>query len=94
MEAGEITASISASGTVTFSDSVQQQFQSVSKAEIDQALSQAQAQGQLLVQLEREMNLSKEYIAKALKHKDEAWGAPDEEMYNVQGGGGGWGEDF
>ena len=93
MDAGEITASISATGTVTFADPVQQQFQSLSKAEVDQALAQAQAQSQLLIRLERELNLSKDYIAKALKHKDEAWGGQDEEMYNVQGGGG-WGEDF
>lgn len=27
----------------------------------------------------------------ALKHKDEAWGVPDEDMYNV---GASWGDDF
>ncbi|KAI0337652.1 hypothetical protein BDW22DRAFT_1402971 [Trametopsis cervina] len=89
VESGDISASISVDGTVTFSDSVAQ----LSKSEIDHALAQAQAQSQLLVQLEREMNLSKEYIAKALKHKEEAWGAPDEEMFNASTGSG-WGDDY
>jgi len=88
-QSDEINASISVDGTVTFAESVAQ----FSKAEVDSALAQAQAQSQLLLQLERDMNLSKEYIAKALKHKDEAWGAPDEDMYNIPSSGG-WGDDF
>jgi COP9 signalosome complex subunit 3 len=60
IECQEITANISPDGTVTFSDSVEQ----YSKEDVDKALAQAQAQSKLLMQLERDMNISKEYIAK------------------------------
>ncbi|KZT10407.1 uncharacterized protein LAESUDRAFT_721772 [Laetiporus sulphureus 93-53] len=87
IESGEISASISADGTVTFLDPILQ----ISKAEVDKVLKQAQEQSKLLLGLERAMNSNKDYLTKAVKHKDEAWG-PDDDMYNA-GGGGGWVEE-
>lgn len=60
MESDEINAKISVDGTVTFVDDTAL----ISKADIDNALAQAQAQGKLLVELERAMNVSKEYLVK------------------------------
>ncbi|KAI0795629.1 hypothetical protein C8Q75DRAFT_712166 [Abortiporus biennis] len=60
IELGEINAKISADGTVTFADSQV----TVTKAEVDKALLQAQEQSKVLLQLERAMNLNKDYLTK------------------------------
>ncbi|KAH9946478.1 hypothetical protein B0H21DRAFT_417091 [Amylocystis lapponica] len=60
IESDEIIASISADGTVTFSDAVPQ----FSKAEVDAMLRKAQEQSIVLLELERSMNASKEYLTK------------------------------
>ncbi|CCL99781.1 uncharacterized protein FIBRA_01803 [Fibroporia radiculosa] len=89
IESDEIGASISADGTVTFFDPVPQ----VSKEAVDEMLKQAQVQGKMLLDMERSLNANKDYLTKAIKHKDEAGWGPDEDMF---GGGGpsGWVEDF
>jgi COP9 signalosome complex subunit 3 len=61
IEAGEIDASIDASGSVTFSD---EEPTAVSKAEIDRALRVAQEQEQVLRKLEREIARNKDYLQK------------------------------
>lgn len=93
IEADEISATISADGTVTFSDPVSQ----FSKKDVDDMLRLAQEQSKLLLHLEREMNKNKDYLLKAVKHKDEAgWGPESEDVYGAAlggGGGGGWVEE-
>ncbi|KAI0945208.1 hypothetical protein AcW1_001483 [Taiwanofungus camphoratus] len=93
IESDEINASISADGTVTFSDPVPH----ISKGEIDQMLKQAQEQGKMLLELERAMNTNKDYLTKAVKHKDDAGWGPDEDMFSSPSGGshggGSWVED-
>jgi len=85
VEDGSINASISVDGTVTFSD----QHLSVSKAEVDAALMQAQEQSRLLFELERAMHVNKEFLAKAIKHKDDAgWGADEDVSFGLGPGGG------
>ncbi|KAK7683024.1 hypothetical protein QCA50_013696 [Cerrena zonata] len=66
IEAGEINATISVDGNVTFSDLTT----TVTKAQIDQALKNAQAQSKLLLELERTLTSSKEYLSKALKQRE------------------------
>ncbi|GBE87715.1 hypothetical protein SCP_1103920 [Sparassis crispa] len=92
IEADEISATISVDGTVTFSDPVPQ----YSKEDVDRMLSLAQEQSNLLLQLERTMNSNKDYLTKAVKHKDEAgWGPDGEDLFSGPNtsGGGGWVED-
>jgi COP9 signalosome complex subunit 3 len=60
IEQDQITASISATGTVTFSDPPVR----VSKAEVDRILREAQQQGLLLTQLDRALAGSREYLIK------------------------------
>lgn len=105
VECGDINASISVDGTVTFSDSTPH----FTKAEVDNALVQAQAQGKLLHDLERALNASKEYLTKvsfsfetfvlhandrfqALKHKDESWGGEDD-VYGTSNSAGAWADE-
>ncbi|GJE86770.1 hypothetical protein PsYK624_028520 [Phanerochaete sordida] len=87
IEVGEINASISVDGNVTFADSTPQ----FTKADVDAALARAQDQAKLLRDVERALNSSKEYLQKALKHKDEAWGT-EEDMYNTPPSGA-WAEE-
>ncbi|THG94827.1 hypothetical protein EW026_g6716 [Hermanssonia centrifuga] len=89
VESEDINASISVDGTVTFTTSTAQ----FSKAEIDKAVAQAQAQSQLLQELERTMNSSKEYLVKAIKHKDDAWGPDEDVMFNTHPGGSSWADE-
>lgn len=56
----EINATISGDDIVTFSDSAL----NISKNEIDKALKKAQDQSVLLLELEREIHASKEYLTK------------------------------
>lgn len=60
IEASEISAQISADGTVTFSDPPPQ----FSKADVDEVLQKAQEQGALLTHLEMEVARSKEFLTK------------------------------
>lgn len=60
IERDEICATISADGTVTFSDPPSQ----FSKAEIDRVLRNAQEQGELLLALDKAMGKSKDFISK------------------------------
>ncbi|KAG6327766.1 hypothetical protein ID866_11323 [Astraeus odoratus] len=80
IRSSEISARLSADGTVAFSDPPVK----FEKADIDRVLAQAQEQSSLLARLEREMSRSKEYLAKAMKNKEDpgAWvsGAPMEEI--------------
>ncbi|KAJ7135304.1 hypothetical protein C8R46DRAFT_1114206 [Mycena filopes] len=82
IETGDISAQISASGTVTFSDPPPQ----FTKEEVDTVLYDAQRQSELLEMLELETARSKEFINKAVKSQD--GGGPwvpsqDEEMYSL-----------
>lgn len=79
IQSSEICARLSADGTVSFSDPP---FQ-FGKADVDKVLGSAQEQCALLARLEREMARSKEYLAKAVKGKDDnvSWpGAPTAPM--------------
>lgn len=60
MEAGDINASISVDDTVTFVDSTPH----FTKVDVDSALLLAQEQSKRLYDLERQLNSSKEYLAK------------------------------
>ncbi|KAJ7696758.1 hypothetical protein B0H17DRAFT_929048 [Mycena rosella] len=86
IETGDISAQISASGTVTFSDPPPQ----FTRGEVDAVLHGAQAQSEVLEMLEMEMARSKEFIGKAVKNQDSAW-APttEEDMYGMSGAWGG-----
>ncbi|KAM5541026.1 hypothetical protein V8D89_005337 [Ganoderma adspersum] len=90
IDSGEINASISEDGTVTFSDPVPQ----FSKDELDQMLVDAQEHSRLLFEIERGVNASKEYLTKAMRHKDDANWGPDEDMFPMSmAGGHGWADD-
>lgn len=93
--AGDIAATISADGIVSFFDA----SVNVSRAQIDAALRETQAQAARLVVLEREITASKEFLTKATKTKEEdKWtgGGEDEEalfgMVRAGTGGIGWEE--
>ncbi|KII84533.1 hypothetical protein PLICRDRAFT_45885 [Plicaturopsis crispa FD-325 SS-3] len=75
IESEEISAQISASGTVTFTDPPPQ----FTKADVDAVLLEASVQGALLEKLERDMARSREYITKVVRSKDDVWGPPGEE---------------
>ncbi|KAH9477899.1 COP9 signalosome complex subunit 3 [Psilocybe cubensis] len=78
IESNDITATISASGTVTFSDPPAQ----FSKAQVDAALRGVQEQTALLAFLELEAGRSREFLGKVVKSNDGNWApAPDEEIF-------------
>jgi hypothetical protein len=60
IESSEISAQISADGTVTFSDPPPQ----FTKEQVDMMLQQAQEQSALLARLEMDLTRSREYILK------------------------------
>jgi len=99
----EITAQISVSGTVTFSDPPSQSQNT--KADIDRVLKESEEQAWLLKRLELEMARSREYLSKAVRNKeDQAWGSSmDEELMfsaadragmGMGMGGGGFADDL
>ncbi|KAA1473585.1 hypothetical protein DENSPDRAFT_882156 [Dentipellis sp. KUC8613] len=92
IEHGEINASIAADGTVTFADDAPP---AVGKAEVERVLRAAQEQEHVLRELEREMARSREYLAKAVRSREDpaAWAGPEEEMGGAQGGVGMWTEE-
>ncbi|VDB92574.1 unnamed protein product [Peniophora sp. CBMAI 1063] len=72
IEAREINATISADGTIAFEDDPPV---SVTKTQMDAVLARAQAQEKMLRALEKEMAVSKEYLSKAVRGRDDG-GAP------------------
>ncbi|KAJ6601089.1 hypothetical protein DFH09DRAFT_1126810 [Mycena vulgaris] len=87
IETGDISAQISASGTVTFSDPPPQ----FTRGEVDAVLHDAQQQSTQLEVLEMEMARSKEFIGKAVKNQDSSWApSTEEEMYAMSGA---WGDE-
>ncbi|KAF8838396.1 hypothetical protein BDN67DRAFT_971595 [Paxillus ammoniavirescens] len=92
IESSEISAQLSADGTVHFFDPPVK----LEKADVDRVLAHAQEQGALLAKLEKELARSKEYLAKAVKGKEEsAWGGTmDEDMGDRMGPTLSWAEDI
>ncbi|KAF5349126.1 hypothetical protein D9756_009493 [Leucocoprinus leucothites] len=82
IESNEISARISANGTVTFSDPPP----TFSQAQVDNLLRSVQNQAGFLTRLDMDLGKSREYLAKAVKLRDESRGA--EEMLYGSGGGG------
>jgi len=81
IESNDISAEISATGTVTFSDPPPQ----FTKQQVDRVLRDVQSQTGLLVQLELEVGKSKEFLSKVVKTTD-AWApAQDEELFANMG---------
>ncbi|KAJ2915842.1 hypothetical protein MD484_g4566, partial [Candolleomyces efflorescens] len=91
IESGDISASIAADGSVTFSDPPPQ----FSREQVDQVLRNVQDQGALLEHLEKEMAKSKEYLTKAVKGRDDgAFSVADEDVFaQFQGGGALWADE-
>ncbi|PFH47424.1 hypothetical protein AMATHDRAFT_67796 [Amanita thiersii Skay4041] len=98
IDAGDISAQVAEDGTVTFFDTPPQ----FSKDQVDQLLRDVQQQSDYLKHLEREMGKSKEYLRKAIKHKDDSWASPmDDDLFSGMGppggpggpGGSGWADD-
>ncbi|KAF8327087.1 hypothetical protein F5887DRAFT_899097 [Amanita rubescens] len=89
IEANDISARISADGTVTFFDATPE----YSKEDLVKLLQDIQNQGEHLSYLEREMSKDKEYLRKALKQKDDSvWAGPlDDDLFAGSGQGGGHG---
>ncbi|KAF8964828.1 hypothetical protein BDZ97DRAFT_1918779 [Flammula alnicola] len=75
IESNDITAQISADGTVTFSDPPAQ----FTKEQVDSVLKDVQQQTSLLAYLEMEMGRSREFLSKAVKTHDAAWAPSAEE---------------
>ncbi|KAG1765979.1 hypothetical protein EV702DRAFT_1151036 [Suillus placidus] len=92
IECSEISAELSADGTVSFSDPPVK----FEKTDVDRVLAQAQQQDALLVRLEKEMERNKEYLTKAVKSKDDAaWGpSMDEDGAFGDRPSGNWTEDM
>lgn len=92
IECSEISAELSADGTVSFSDPPVK----FEKTDVDRVLAQAQQQDALLVRLEKEMERNKEYLIKAVKSKDDAaWGpSMDEDSAFGDRPSGNWTEDM
>lgn len=94
IESSEISAELSADGTVSFSDPPVK----FEKSDVDRVLAQAQQQDALLMRLEKEMQRNREYLTKAVKSKDDAassWGpAMDEDGAFGDRPSGNWAEDM
>ncbi|KAF9041636.1 hypothetical protein BJ165DRAFT_1490169 [Panaeolus papilionaceus] len=69
IESNELTAQISSSNTVTFTDPPP----SFTKAEVDEILSKSQDQAALMTYLDKEVGRSKEFLTKVTKSHD-TWG--------------------
>ncbi|KAF8673582.1 hypothetical protein AX14_005362 [Amanita brunnescens Koide BX004] len=89
IEDKDISARISADGTVTFFDATPE----FGKEDLVRLLQDVQGQGEHLLYLEREMSKDREYLKKALKQKDDlSWAGPlDDDLFSGSGGGGGAG---
>ncbi|KAF8157194.1 hypothetical protein B0H34DRAFT_712647 [Crassisporium funariophilum] len=75
IEANDISAQISAEGTVTFSDPLPQ----FTKAQVDTVLKDVQEQTALLASLEQQVGRSKDFLSKAAKPSDPEWAHTAEE---------------
>ena len=64
IESDEIDAQISVDGTVTFIDAMPH----ITKTRVDKALAEAQIQSKALAELERAINVSREYLQKVRVH--------------------------
>ncbi|TFK47638.1 hypothetical protein OE88DRAFT_782487 [Heliocybe sulcata] len=84
IEKGEIDASLSMDGIVTFNDTPSSApTRMLTRTEVDSALKEAQHQASILRALEREIGKSREFLVKAVRVKDNDWaapGAPDEDL--------------
>ncbi|RDB18413.1 COP9 signalosome complex subunit 3 [Hypsizygus marmoreus] len=82
IESNDISAQISADGTVTFSDPPPQ----FTKAQVDRVLLDVQAQTAALGELEREVGRSKEFLGKAVKTREDTAWVPqsDEDVFTNQ----------
>ncbi|EGO03156.1 hypothetical protein SERLA73DRAFT_174596 [Serpula lacrymans var. lacrymans S7.3] len=91
VESSEISAQISADGTVTFADPPP----TFSKEDVDRVLMEAQEQGAQLARLEKEMARSREYLTKAVRNKDDSsWGpAVDDDSAFTDRAAGNWTDD-
>ncbi|KAJ3573813.1 hypothetical protein NP233_g2184 [Leucocoprinus birnbaumii] len=87
IESNEISAQISSAGTVTFSDPPP----TFTQAQVDTLLRSVQSQALFLNRLDMEIGKSREYLAKAVKLRDESWGAAEEMLYSGGGASGGAG---
>jgi len=83
IESNDITAQISADGTVTFSDPPAQ----FTKEQVDNMLRNVQQQTGLLAYIEQEVGRSKEFLNKAVKTNDSGWAPSTEEdiFANISG---------
>ncbi|KAL5521545.1 hypothetical protein ACEPAF_2293 [Sanghuangporus sanghuang] len=79
IEENEIRGTISGDGTVTFEDTVP----TFSKTHVDRLLASAQQQGAGLVELDRKVARSREFLTKSLKNKEgNDWSnVPDEDVF-------------
>ncbi|KDR81351.1 hypothetical protein GALMADRAFT_239200 [Galerina marginata CBS 339.88] len=90
IESDDITAQISADGTVTFSDPPAQ----FTKEQVDRVLKSMQDQASLLESLELEVGRSREFLSKAVKTNDSAWApSAEEEIFANLGGHQMWDEN-
>ncbi|KAG6840314.1 hypothetical protein C0991_007464 [Blastosporella zonata] len=101
IESADISAQISASGTVTFSDlppslpsssstATSYPTTNITPSTINALLSSTQSQADFLRSLELEMSASKEYLAKAVKNResDSVWAQQgDEELFSLSAAG-------
>ncbi|KXN85814.1 COP9 signalosome complex subunit 3 [Leucoagaricus sp. SymC.cos] len=85
IESNEISAQISSNGTVTFSDPPP----TFTQSQVDALLRAVQNQSSLLNRLDMDLGKSREYLAKAVKLKDENWNAAEDVLYGAGPGGGG-----
>ncbi|KAG6905592.1 hypothetical protein DXG01_001811, partial [Tephrocybe rancida] len=107
IESADISASLDASGTVTFSDLPPALPDALSPgatpttivpggitpASINALLASTQDQADLLRALEREMGKRKDYLGKAVKNRDDAWAPQAEEELFALGTAGVWADD-
>lgn len=92
IEYNEISARISANGTVTFSDPPP----TFTRSRVDDLLRSVQTQAALLSQLDLDLGKSREYLAKVVRLKDDSWGAAEEILFTSEEGqerSGVWAED-
>jgi len=88
IESKDISAKISADGTVTFFDPPPQ----FTKQEVDRVLREVQDQAEMLQALDLDVGRSKEFLSKAVRNRDDFSSGGDEEIYGMLGNAGAWDE--
>ncbi|KZT32261.1 hypothetical protein SISSUDRAFT_1028642 [Sistotremastrum suecicum HHB10207 ss-3] len=83
VEEGALDAAIDEQGTITFADELAKSAALSSKEAVQKVLKDAEVQGQLLEQLDKELSRNKDFLMKALKGRDEGLGVEDMELYNA-----------